>query len=375
MKGKAGLRNDHLEHGGNRGLIAARSGIGETAILDYSSNINPFGPPPWLAEAIAEGASRISFYPDPEATRAKLGAAQRYSCEPDSFLFADGADSLLFALPLALAADLCLLASPTYSGYRRAARRSGIPAIDLPLSPDEGFRMDGEGFLASLERELRLSAEESRAIVFLGAPNNPVGGILAKPVVESLAEDFPGHFFVVDESFLELSGLGESLIGSPFPNIIVVRSLTKAWAVPGARAGFMHAAPYLCARTRDELPAWPLSCFGEAIAERALADEDFLRSTLPLLLAEVESFSAALEALEGLRVFRCGANFLLVDFGEDWIGDWAAEELLKRGIAIRRFSPAEGLSGRYARLAVRSRADNLRFLEVLAETLKSARQP
>jgi adenosylcobyric acid synthase len=372
--GACGLTSGHLEHGGDTRLIAAASGFGESEILDYSANINPFGPPPWLAEALAEGTSRISVYPDPEATRARQAAAIRFSLEPDRFILADGADSLIFALPLALEADLCLMPSPTYSGCRRAARRAGIPAIGLPLSPDEGFRMDGAGFLASLRRELETCAGESRALVFLGAPNNPAGGILARPTVEALAGDFPDQFFVVDESFLELSAQGESLIGSPLPNIVVVRSLTKAWSVPGARVGFMYATPGLCARTRAELPAWPLSCFAEAIAAKAFGDEDFLRRILPLLLAEERDFSAALGALEGLRVFRSGANFLLVDFGEDAVGDSVAEGLLRQGVAIRRFSPPEGLSGRYARLAVRSRADNRRFLGLLAGILESVKQ-
>jgi histidinol-phosphate/aromatic aminotransferase/cobyric acid decarboxylase-like protein len=380
---------DHLDHGGNTRLIAQATGIPEKEILDYSANINPFGPPPWLEDAIAEGTARITFYPDPEATEAREAAAARYSSTPRHFLFADGADSLLFALPRALGANVCILPSPTYSGYRRAARRSGSSAITLPLLPEENFRLDGPRFLSSLRTALedcerKVSAtgssaadrtQEDQKIVFLGAPNNPTGGTLPKATVEELAQAFPSHFFVIDESFFELSRGGDSLIGTKTENIIVARSLTKAWAVPGARIGFIYAKPEIITTVRAEIPAWPVSSFALAIARRALADTSFLAHSVPLLLEEEESFSAALGSLPGFKVFRSGANFLLVDFGEDRRGEAIARVLLERGIAVRRFSPGEGLSGRYARLAVRSRGENLRILEALRFILASERLP
>lgn len=379
--------DDHLKHGGNTRLIAQAAGISEKEILDYSANINPFGPPPWLKEAIAEGSAGINLYPDPEATEAREAAAARYSSTPRHFLFADGADSLLFAIPRALGANVCILPSPTYSGYGRAARRSGSSKIILPLLPEEGFRMDGPQFLSSLREALAECGNEvaasggsaadhpheGRTILFLGAPNNPAGGALPKSTVEALAQAFPLHFFVIDESFLELSRGGDSLIGTKTENIIVARSLTKAWAVPGARIGFIYAKPEIITTVRAEIPAWPVSSFALAIARRALADTDFLAHSVPLLLEEEESFSAALDTLPGFKVFRSGANFLLVDFGEDHRGEVITRALLELGIAVRRFLPGEGLSGRYARLAVRSREENLRILEALRWLLASGR--
>ena len=368
---------DHLDHGGNRRLIAKAAGLSEEAILDYSANINPLGPPPWLGEAVAEGLKRIAAYPDPEATAAREAAAARFSAPPERFLFADGADSLLFAIPRALGAEACVLASPTYSGYRRAARRAGCRQVILPLLPAEEFKMDSPRFLDSLQRALddKSDAKEAgrpeRAIVFLGAPNNPAGGSLPRTTIEAMAVANPRHFFVVDESFLELSEGGESLIGSDSPNIVVARSLTKTWAVPGARIGFIYAAPAVRDAVRAEISAWPVSSFAEAIAVRALGDKTFLAGCLPALLAEEKRFSAALAALPRVKIFRSGANFLLADLASEARGDRVAAALLERGIAPRRFAPEEGLSGRYLRLAVRSPAENDRFLSALGAVLES----
>ncbi|MFA6366671.1 MAG: histidinol-phosphate transaminase [Candidatus Hydrogenedentales bacterium] len=382
---------DHLSHGGNTRLIAAVSSLPESRILDFSANINPFGPPAWLAEAIEEGLSRITFYPDPDATEARDAASRRFSSPAERFLFADGADSLLFALPGALKADACVLPIPTYSGCRRAIRHAGIREIALPLLSEEGFRMDSPRFLASLREALEGGgrpgstrpetaeaqlgdAKAKRMIVFLGAPNNPAGGMLPFTLIEDLAGEFPRHTFVIDESFLELTLSGQSLIGTETANIVVARSLTKAWAVPGARVGFIYASPEICAAVRADIPAWPVSSFAEAIAKRALGDADFLKRTVPALMAEEADFSMALSELRGFKVFRSGANFLLLDAGDDAHGALIAESLLGMGIAVRRFSPAEGLSERYMRLAVRSRGENRRFIEAL-KTILEAESP
>ncbi|MFA5851391.1 MAG: histidinol-phosphate transaminase [Spirochaetales bacterium] len=370
-------RADHLDHGGNRRLIAKAAGLPEEEILDYSANINPLGPPPWLGEAVAQGLARINVYPDPEATMAREAAAARFSAPPERFLFADGADSLLFAMPRALGADVCVLTSPTYSGYRRAARHAGCRQVVLPLIPGEDFRMDSPRFLDSLTKALDGTSDAKeprcpeRAIVFLGAPNNPAGGALPKATIEAFAQAYPRHFFIIDESFLELSRNGESLIGTDAPNIVIARSLTKAWAVPGARVGFIYAAPAVRTAIRAEISAWPVSSFAEVIAAKALGDTAFLAGCLSALLAEEERFSAALAALPRLKIFRSGANFLLADLTDDARGNHIAAALLEHGIAVRRFSPDEGLSGRYLRLAVRSRGENDRFLAALGAIIAS----
>jgi histidinol-phosphate/aromatic aminotransferase/cobyric acid decarboxylase-like protein len=382
------LTFDHLTHGGQTRTIAAASGIPETHILDYSANINPFGPPPWLHEAVAEAVSRIAAYPDPDAREACIAASERFGIPHERFLFADGADSLIFALPRALESSACIVATPTYSGYRRAIARAGLPEIAIPLSPDADFRMDDSRFLEALQHELSAHAaanrrsghppagqeygDARRALVFLGAPNNPAGGALPRAAVEDLAREFSGHTFIIDESFLELTLDVESLIGSELPNILVVRSLTKAWSVPGARTGFISGKPKLLASVRAELPAWPVSAFAEAIAVRALRDRGFLDATVPPLLAEMKRFARALADLPGIRVIASGANFLLLDFGTAARAEHVEALLLSEGIAIRRFSMNEGLGRQYVRIAVRSPSDNARFLTALASVLEKA---
>jgi histidinol-phosphate/aromatic aminotransferase/cobyric acid decarboxylase-like protein len=184
-------------------------------------------------------------------------------------------------------------------------------------------------------------------------------------LLETMAR-FPDALFAVDESFAELAGDEVGLIADEAPNLVVLRSLTKTWAVPGARVGFASASPELLCALRSELPSWPLSSFAQAIALHALRDCDFaLRSADFVARAEAD-FSCALSALGGVKTYGSGANFMLLEFSSPEIGRKAARGLLRSGIAVRLFSEAEGLDGRFMRIAVRKPEENRLFAQSLA---------
>jgi len=360
---------DHRSHGGNLRALAEASGLPAASILDFSANLSPLGPPPWLGEAVAEGAARVGAYPDPDSLAARAAASRRFGLPAGRFLFADGADSLIFALPRALGVASCLAFSPTYSGYLRACTRAGIEPILVPLREERGFAPDWEALLAAARRA------PGPVLAWLGAPNNPVGGAAPAEAVRRLASSREDIFILLDESFAELSGDLQGLAATAPRNVLVARSLTKTYAVPGARVGFLAGEPGLLAAVRAELPAWPLSSFGEAIATRALADEAWAREGARLVAAERGTLVAALGRIgtaPALGVYPGPANFLLVRFPGDSGAVDAARALLARGIATRTYGPEEGLDGRFMRLAVRTGAENARLAGALAEVMREA---
>lgn len=356
-----------LSHGGRTEELAREAGIPEGDLLDFSANLNPLGQPPWLGEAIAEGRDRIGVYPDPDSRKACQGAARRYGLAEEGFVFADGADSLIMALPQALGASSCVLPLPSYSGYRRSAIRAGLPTIAVPLGRDEEFSLSAPSFARALDAVL--AKAPSPSLVFLGSPNNPVGGGVDPRVLGDLAHAHPHGYFALDESFAELAGQDRGMLGSPLPNLVVIRSLTKTWAVPGARVGFAWASGQIAASLRAELSSWPLSCFGQAIAVRALSDRDFPAASASFVAEARESFMAGLARLERLRAYPGAANFLLLEFESPELGSLAATGLLRAGSPARSFCAAEGIDGRFLRVAVRRPEDNKRFLENLSRIL------
>lgn len=359
---------DEHSHGGNLRLAAERSGLPPSRILDFSANLNPLGAPPWLPEAVARGLAAAGSYPDPDSVRARRAAAARFSLPPERFLFADGADSLVFALPRALCASAVLSFVPSYSGYARAAGRSGGRFVPVPLDPEAGFALDARALDAAIAR----ADSGGILLAFVGAPNNPVGGSLGASALIDLALAHPSAVFAVDESFLELSWppeARESLVGRLPDNCLVLRSLTKTFAMPGIRAGWASGEPGLLRRVRAELQSWPLSSIAEEAAVMALGDEDWGARGAEFAARAREGFEAELRrrfgGMEGFALFPSAANFLLMRLPAGCSACRVSRSLLDRGILVRSFSEAEGLDDSWIRVAARRPEENARLCDAL----------
>jgi adenosylcobyric acid synthase len=363
---------DEHSHGGNLRQASAASGLPPSRILDFSANLNPLGPPPWLAEAVAKGLSEAARYPDPDSLRAKASASARFGLPPDRFLFADGADSIVFALPRALCASTVISFSPSYSGYLRAAKRSGARIVSVPLDEARDFALDG----AALDDALSSSDADGTILVFLGAPNNPVGASLGIGATADLARRHMNAFFAIDESFLELSlrdAAGEGLIGKLPDNCITVRSLTKTFAMPGIRAGWAYGEAGFLKRVRAELQAWPLSSVAENAAVMAMGDPQWGAKGAEFVASARAIFESDLHrrfsGLPGFKLYPAEANFLLTRLPEGRSARVTADALLGRGILVRSFSEAEGLGDSWLRFAVKRPEENAILSEALAVIL------
>lgn len=357
---------DEHSHGGNLRALSRESGKPQGEILDFSANLNPLGPPPWLSEAVAAGLAAVAAYPDPDSGSACLAASARFGLPPERFLFADGADSIILALPRAMGARRVLAFSPGYSGYRRAADRAGASYVPVGLDADSGFALDAKAL------EKALASGSGPTLVFVGAPNNPAGGFLPEQALLDIAEASPEAVFAVDESFSELAGRPEGLVGRHPDNVLIVRSLTKTFAMPGLRSGYAEGSPSLLRPIRKELPAWPLSSFAEEASIRALADREWGEAGSAFVAEARASFARGLSAIGGLRVFPGPANFILVGLEKGLSARALRAELLRSSLAIRIFSPEEGLDDSWFRLAVRRPEENRRLVIAIGAAIGDA---
>lgn len=371
---------DEHSHGGNLRALGLESGRDPGAILDFSANLNPLGPPPWLRPAVERGLARVAAYPDPDATAAREAAARRFGLQPSRFLFADGADSIILALPRAVGASRVFAFVPGYSGYLRAVSRSGAAFRPVCLDAENDFALDAGALSAALAGPaLPVSAAPAaggggpgRDLVFIGSPNNPAGGCLAEEALCELAMAFPSAVFAVDESFSELAGRPQGIVGRHPPNVLVVRSLTKTYAMPGIRAGFVEGEEGLLAAIRRELPAWPLSSFAEEACVEALADRAWGEEGAAFVAGARAAMAAGIAAIPGLRVVPSPANFVLAGLHSGRGARKLRGLLLDRGIAIRVFSPEEGLGDGWFRLAVRRPEENGRLIGALCDIMEGS---
>jgi len=314
-----------------------------------------------MRSLISSRIASLVHYPDPDCTDLIQTFAAHHGVASDEVIAGNGSTELLYLIPRVVGVSRAVIPVPSYSDYAAAARLSGLPVEKVPLRDENGFAPDLPA-LAGILCDTDL--------VFLGQPNNPTGMLFDPELLKKLAADFPRVVFVVDESFLPfVEGTQSLMIGRP-PNVIVLISLTKFYAIPGMRLGMAVADRHVIAGMKKYLPPWTVNSLAQAAGTAALQDADYAMRSRSLVASERRWMHNELENIRGLKVYPGYANFLLVR--TDRSGSDAttlADALLSTGIAIRLCDNFDGLDRRYFRMAVRTREDNARLLAELGKTL------
>jgi threonine-phosphate decarboxylase len=358
-------------HGGDVLRMATEYGIAPESILDFSANVNPRGLPLRARERMQQCAADPAswqVYPDAEYRSLRTALAHKHHVPIESILIGAGATALLGATIHALQPLRCLLPVPAFSEYKHLCEVEGVTTDQLPLQPENGFRIDAGAYRATLENR-------PCDLLILTNPHNPSGALLRNGEMLSILERARAHgvFTIVDEAFIDYSP-NESVIqhAAQVPNVAVVRSLTKFYGCPGLRVGFLAGMPELVSRIASVVATWPVTTLAAMVLEEAIQDKDFADQTLRSNSTERESLAAALIQM-GAQVFPSHANFLLIRLKDGWPDSTVTRDCLlrRRGIAVRDCNSYAALTrGKYIRVAVRTAEENLQLLEGLREIWK-----
>jgi len=359
-------RQTEWHHGGDLHGLAGSLGCDESEILDFSANINPLGPPSCMRAAAARALDRVSAYPDPHASELCACVAGLHGVDTSSVLFGNGSSELFAGVLRVLDAGRALVPSPAYIGYREAAGAAGLPVITLPLS--EGCEVDW----VALGDEL-----QPGDVAFLGHPGNPTGRLLDGEALQKTCAACPRSHFIIDEAFLDfVEGPAElSLVSHRPDNVTVIRSMTKFYAIPGLRLGYMVGTSGLVDAVRQQLPPWSVNGPAQAVGVSVLADPEYPERSRRMTAQWRTELQAGLESL-GVTVVPAVANYLLccVPPGK---GDAAElrDALLEYRIAIRVCADFDGLDARAFRVAVRTPRENGRLIDALQSLWGSRTAP
>jgi histidinol dehydrogenase len=352
--------------------IAAEYGIPVEDIARFDLNTSP-APPAMAARLLASGEfeTPMSEYPPSDYRRLTEAAAARYGVGPAEILVGAGADEILDIVAKAMlpVGGAAVIPTPTYSLYHVLTAQRGARSIAVPRLADRDWAID----LPAVRRAAR-EAE----LVWLCNPNNPTGRAEPDGAIQSLLEDIArdarddGRLppaVVLDEAYAEFSGA--SLVGLRigYPRLIVVRTVSKAYALAGLRVGFALAVPATIAGLSPYRPPGSVSTVSMSIVTEVLRDDEALRTNLPRVERERGRLSEALAGL-GWRVQPSVTNFLLVDFGSADEAGEVAERLLRRGLVPRRFDAGHPLAA-YLRLTVRDVEQNDRLIAAAWELGRS----
>ncbi len=341
--------------------IAARYGLRPEEILRFDTNTSPVAPA-FVDDVLGRGFDPpLNEYPDSSYAELTDAAAAYAGVEAEEVVVGAGADEVLDMVAKAYlpAGSGALVPIPTYAMYgvltsQRAARIIAVPRLGV----DDAYALDVDAECARLG---------DVSVVWLCSPNNPTGSAdsldALERVLTSAAALEPQPLVVVDEAYFEFRR--ESVVEwrHRFGNLLVVRTLSKAFALPGIRVGFGVAARPVIERLERVRPPGSISTVSAHIAAEALHRPELALENVARISQEREWLAGRL-ADAGWVPAPSVANFLLVRVGDHEAAEAAAERLLHSGIVARTFGPANPLRG-HLRLTVRTRVENERLLEVV----------
>ncbi|MEK4110016.1 threonine-phosphate decarboxylase CobD [Paenibacillus sp. FSL M7-1414] len=359
-------------HGGDVETAASRFGREAADFLDFSANINPLGPPRGVLEAIQQGWQSVIRYPDPGHRGFKALLSESLGVRQEQISVGNGAAESMALILLGLAPRKVGTVEPGFSEYRALARQFGAEVVHTEGREELAWRAEPEEIEQLMEKV---------DLLFLGQPNNPNGVQYPLEVLQRLASkaEETGTVIVIDEAFMDFIPVArrQSLAShlNDYPNVIIIRSMTKFYAIPGLRLGYaLGRAEYIQAMTKKQV-TWSVNGLALMAGEACLrSGERYEQETIAQITRERERL------IEGLKAYGCAvtpgeANFILVRVPAPWTAASMQEALGRRGILIRSCAMYPGLDEGHVRFAVKDADANATLLKVLGGVLETKGYP
>lgn len=358
-------------HGGNLAWAAQLANCSPHGLLDFSASISPLGPPTSVLTAIQTALSGIQRYPIPEYSALRQALAEHHGVDPDWVLPGNGAAELLTWIGRDLAALAhAAVITPAFADYGRSLQAFGGTLHPCPL-PLDGAIIGEVNWAEVVASQFPHLGQRDQRGLLLNTPHNPTGLLIPPDTIHQWLDQFA--WVVVDEAFMDfLPPEQQSSVMAAVaehPQLVVVRSLTKFYSLPGLRLGYAIAHPDHLRRWQQWRDPWPVNTLAEAAAIAALQDAPYQQAVWRWLPTARQELITGLAALPGLTPFPGVANYVLVRT-DRVIGPTVQYRLLtEHHILVRDCLSFAELGDRYLRLAVRTASENQQLLAALAQVL------
>ena len=340
-----------VKHGGRALEFAREHNIDYRAVLDFSANINPLGPSPRAIDAVMRGIGRVGVYPDENALGLTRALSNHLGISTDTILPGNGATELLYFWLRTIRPRTAALVIPTFSEYRKALESVGAEIQTIQLDADNHFRVP----------PIATSAD----VVIITNPNNPTGSYApAEEILDWISRfELSTHVFI-DEAFIEFTAQPSMVryVGR-FPNLWILRSMTKFYALPGLRLGYLVGSG--AAALKQNREPWQVNVLAEIAGIASLEDRSHEEATMQLIQCERIWLWKQLQTLRRIKAFPTAANFFVARCELDETLDRLLAELSEDKILVRDCRSIEGLHGSYFRFSIKTRPENERLLDHL----------
>ncbi len=334
--------------------LAQIAGVPESSIIKLNANENPFGPSPRALDAIKD-LSNVHIYPDPAQIAMRKSIARHLNISPENIVVGNGSDEiidLIFRSVLSVG-DNIINAVPTFGMYPVVAQVCGAQTISV--SRDATFRIPVD--------EIVGMAEQAKIIVIV-SPNNPTGNLTSISDIEILLKT--KTLVVLDEAYAEFSKQTAMDLINTYPNLVILRTLSKWGGLAGLRVGYGVMHPLLADILMRGKPPYSVSRAAEVALLASLEDKEILDNRAQAIIDERERLFLLLNGLSGITPSPSDANFILSHVSEGR-AKMIYEGLAQNGIAVRYYS--EGRLKDYLRISVGTSLQTDKLIEVLASLL------
>jgi threonine-phosphate decarboxylase len=326
--------------------------------LDFSSSVNPLGVPPRALKAVVKHANDLaSKYPDPECRELRESLAGYIDLDEDCVVVGNGAVEIIYWFAQAFSGKNVLIPSPTFCEYELASHKAGS---SVNIAPMVEFALDPDSII---------TAAAGADALYLCNPNNPTGKLATGEIREILDGIDKNTMVLLDECFIELvhdSGKNSfvSSLGR-YENLVILRSLTKSFALAGLRVGYACASPSVIEKLKRHRIPWNVNALAQAAGVAALSDRKHLSRSRNLITREREFMSARLSKLRSFSPVESDANYFMVKLHGRDSTTFRDELLEKTGILVRDCSTFNGMDRHHVRVAVKTRKENLHLIKAL----------
>ncbi|WP_075980465.1 threonine-phosphate decarboxylase CobD [Bacillus massilinigeriensis] len=348
-------------HGSNPKYIYQALGIeSPEQYIDFSANINPLGPPESIRENWSYFYEQITVYPDPYSMDLRIKVAKLLNVDKEWILFGNGASELISLIGRMLYQKKVMIIQPAFSEYEGACSVNECEIFYFQLvEPD--WRLEVENFK---KKVIDVDA------VFLCNPSNPTGVYYPLQTIIDIAMECKKNncLLILDEAFYDYVDGYESMISylEDYSNVIILRSLTKMYAIPGLRLGYMVANPDIILKIKAFQPHWSVNSVAMLAGELCIDNEVFQEKTKSYILKEKDKLFTYFES-EGFDHSPSKTNYYILRDSreEDQMPFFIF--LLTKGIVPRHTRNFSGLEGRWLRFAIKGSIENSKLIEALEQ--------
>jgi threonine-phosphate decarboxylase len=353
-------------HGGNIYEMARQSGRPPEKITDFSASINPIGLSKRAVKKLKESLSAVLHYPDPLYSALTQALAEFHKLEASQILAGAGSTEFIYAIPRVLKVQRALIVTPAFSEYENSLESSnaGCKIHYFETKEEDGFELGVESLLFALT--------QGYDALYIGNPSNPAGILTEKKELRKILAQAEREkiWFILDEAFIDFHE-EESLKAETASScrLIVLRSLTKFFALPGLRVGYMISNPEVIQKFRQHKEPWSVNALAQLAAIESLRDKGYITRTRKFIELERERLTHDLRSIPGFIPYPSAANYLLVQLHPS-LNLTAAElreKLIPHGILIRDCNSFHHIGPYFFRVAVRSRRENSVLLKALRQ--------